>query len=40
VTDDESIEILQGLSEGDSVATVGSNNLRDSSFVHIVNPAR
>ena len=40
VTDGESIEILQGLSEGDSVATVGSNNLRDSSFVHIVNPAR
>lgn len=40
VTDGESIEILQGLSGRDSVATVGSNNLRDSSYVHIVNPAR
>ncbi len=40
VTDGESMEILQGLAEGDSVATVGANELRDSSYVHIVNPSR
>jgi len=36
ITDGENQEILQGLLEGDTVATVGVNNLRDSSLVNIV----
>jgi len=36
VTDDERVEILQGLAERDTVATVGVNNLKDSSLVSVV----
>lgn len=36
IADGEYMEVLQGLQEGDSVATVGMNNLRDSSMVEIV----
>lgn len=36
VTDGQSTEILQGLQERDTVATVGVNNLRDSSYVTVV----
>jgi membrane fusion protein, multidrug efflux system len=39
VTDGESTEILSGLVEGDTVATVGVNNVRDSSFVSVVSPS-
>jgi len=38
VTDGDKMEIMQGLQEGDLVATVGANNLRDSSYVHIDRP--
>jgi hypothetical protein len=37
VTNGERTEILQGLAEYDTVATVGANNLRDSSRVTVVN---
>jgi membrane fusion protein (multidrug efflux system) len=36
VTDGQNTEVLSGLSQGDTVATVGVNNLRDSSLVNIV----
>jgi hypothetical protein len=39
VTDGESTEILSGLVEGDTVATVGVNNVRDSSFVSVIGPS-
>ena len=38
VTDGQNTEILSGLVEGDTVATVGVNNVRDSSFVSVVSP--
>jgi membrane fusion protein (multidrug efflux system) len=37
VTDRQITEIIQGLSEGDTVATLGVNSLQDSSLVNIVN---
>jgi membrane fusion protein (multidrug efflux system) len=39
VTDRQITEIIQGLSEGDTVATLGVNSLHDSSLVKIVNPS-
>jgi multidrug efflux pump subunit AcrA (membrane-fusion protein) len=36
ISDGENSEILQGLTPGDTVATIGLNNLRDSSFVSLV----
>ncbi|HXX65312.1 MAG TPA: hypothetical protein VEO56_16045, partial [Bacteroidota bacterium] len=36
VTDGEQTVVLDGLADGDTVATVGINNLRDSSFVNVV----
>ena len=36
VTDGERTVVLDGLADGDTVATVGINNLRDSSFVNVV----
>jgi hypothetical protein len=36
VSDGERTVILRGLSEGDTVATVGANNLKDSSEVAVV----
>ena len=40
ITDGENTEILGGLAEGDTVATIGVSNLRDSSFVSVANPSR
>lgn len=40
ITDGENTEILSGLADGDTVATIGVSNLRDSSFVSVVNPSR
>ena len=37
VSDGQSTSILRGLVRGDTVATVGINNLKDSSFVTVVN---
>ena len=39
VRDHQITEIIQGLSDGDTVATLGVNNLQDSSRVNIVNPS-
>jgi membrane fusion protein (multidrug efflux system) len=39
IKDGENTGIPLGLSEGDTVATVGVNNLRDSSFVSVVSPS-
>lgn len=36
VTDGERTVVLEGLSDGDTVATLGINNLRDSSYVNVV----
>jgi membrane fusion protein, multidrug efflux system len=36
ITDGGNTEILRGLSPGDTIATVGLNNLKDSSFVKVV----
>lgn len=37
ITDGEHTEVLRGLAPGDTVATVGLNNLKDSSYVKVVN---
>jgi RND family efflux transporter MFP subunit len=37
ITDGENTEVLHGLSLGDTVATVGVNNLKDSSYIKVVN---
>lgn len=37
VSDGQSTSILEGLAKGDTVATLGINNLKDSSFVTVVN---
>jgi RND family efflux transporter MFP subunit len=39
ITDRQITEIINGLSVGDTVATLGVNNLQDSSRVNIVNPS-
>jgi membrane fusion protein (multidrug efflux system) len=39
VTDGDNMEVVQGLQAGDLLATVGVNNLHDSSYVHIVHPS-
>jgi len=36
ITDGDNTEVLQGLNPGDTVATVGMNNLKDSSLVKVV----
>lgn len=36
ITDGEHTEVLRGLAQGDTVATVGLNNLKDSSYVKVV----
>ncbi len=36
ITDGDNTEIVRGLSPGDTVATVGTNNLKDSSYVKVV----
>jgi len=36
ITDGDNTEVIQGLTLGDSVATVGMNNLKDSSYVKVV----
>ncbi len=36
ISDGENTEVLQGLAPGDTVATVGLNNLKDSSYVKVV----
>jgi len=40
VADVDNTEILRGLSAGDTVATIGTNNLRDSSFVRVTTEDR
>jgi len=37
VSDGQGTSILGGLAQGDTVATLGNNNLKDSSFVTVVN---
>ena len=37
LTDGDNTEVLRGLALGDTVATVGLNNLKDSSYVKVVN---
>lgn len=37
ISDGEHTEVLRGVQPGDSVATVGLNNLKDSSYVKVVN---
>lgn len=36
ITDGDNTEVVQGLGAGDTVATVGMNNLKDSSYVKVV----